>query len=188
MKIKFEKINSDHKTRIFEWLEEPHMREFWDNSQEHKDDIINFINGRVQPSHYFDGIFTYWIGSLNEQPFCFILTAAVKPREAYPQIWRENISKSGTTYSLDFGIGNKKFLGQGLAAPTLEAFTDFFQAKIDPKADTFFIDPDVNNPRAEHVYEKAGFVCVGNFKSAKKYWDFTGEATLLMVKKLKPRA
>lgn len=23
---------------------------------------------------------------------------------------------------------------------------------------TFFIDPDNNNPRAEHVYEKAGFV------------------------------
>ena len=38
-------------------------------------------------------------------------------------------------------------MGKGLVAPTLKAFVDFYQSNVDEKADTFFIDPDVNNPR-----------------------------------------
>lgn len=182
MHIKFEKVTKQHQKIIFEWLAEPHMQEFWDNSQEHKDDIINFINGRIEPSHYFDGIFTYWIGSVDNQPFCFLLTAQEKDSEKLPEIWNENLSKSGNTYSLDFGIGNKDFIGKGLASETLKAFTDFFRSEVDPSADTFFIDPDENNPRARHVYEKAGFVLVGDFKSLKRYWEFSGDKTYLMVK------
>ena len=182
--FKFEKINIQHKDIIFHWLSEPHMREFWDNSQEHQDDIVNFINGRKELSNYFNGIFTYWIGMCDSEPFSFILTARVKSEEDYPPIWREHISKTGTTYSIDFGIGNKAFLGKGLAALTLQSFTEFFQKHIDIKADTFFIDPDENNPKAKHVYEKAGFELVGEFKSEKKYWDFNTEKTYLMVKKL----
>lgn len=185
--INFEKINIQHKDIIFHWLAEPHMQEFWDNSQEHQDDIVNFINGRKEPSNYFDGIFTYWIGIIDREPFSFILTAKVKLEDDCPSIWQEHISKTGTTYSIDFGIGNKAFLGKGLAAKTLQAFTDFFQKNIDSKADTFFIDPDDNNPRAKHVYEKAGFRLVGEFKNEKKYWDFNDKKTYLMVKQLSER-
>lgn len=56
--------------------------------------------------------------------------------------------------------------------------------QIDPHADTFFIDPDDNNPRAQHVYEKAGFKLVGKFIAEKAFWDFTGDKTHLMVKKM----
>lgn len=185
MYIKFEKITQQHQDLIFEWLSEPHMQEFWDNSQEHKDDIINFINGRVEPSKYFDGIFTYWIGSVDDQPFCFLLTAEVVPNDETPSIWNAHLSKTRKTYSIDFGIGNKDFLGKGLASLTLKTFTDFFRSDVDSKADTFFIDPDTNNPRAKHVYEKAGFKLVGDFKSEKSYWEFTGEKTYLMVKQYK---
>lgn len=183
--IKFEKINKQHQDTLFHWLNEPHMQEFWDNSQEHRDDIIHFINGRKEPSNYFNGIFTYWIGTIDNVPFSFILTAEVKPEDDCSMISRQHISTTGTTYSIDFGIGNKAFLGKGLAASTLQAFTDFFQKHVDHKADTFFIDPDDNNPKAKHVYEKAGFNLVGEFKQEKKYWDFSGEKTYLMVKKLR---
>lgn len=182
-KFKFETVKAHHQEMIFKWLAEPHMQEFWDNSPEHKEDIILFINGRKQPSPYFDGIFTYWIGLVNEEPFCFFLTSEIKPDEVCPEIWREYISKTGHTYSIDFGIGNKAYLGKGLAAPALKAFTDYFRQHVDRKADTFFIDPDSNNPRARHVYAKAGFTFVGEFKGEKKYWDFSGEKTFLMVMK-----
>jgi RimJ/RimL family protein N-acetyltransferase len=184
MNIQFEKATLAHKDIIFEWLNESHMQEFWDNSQEHKDDIINFINGRIEPSHYFDGIFTYWIGLTDNEPFCFILSAPVVLGDNDHQIWKEHLSTTGTTISIDFGIGNKAFLGKGLAAQSLCAFTEFFKSQIDPKADTFFIDPDENNPRAKHVYEKAGFKMVGDFKTEGKYWKFSGDKTCLMVKKL----
>lgn len=184
MSFRFEKLSWKYKDIVFQWLTEPHMQEFWDNSQEHKDDIINFINGRQEPSNYFDGIFTYWIGFIKEEPFCFVLSAEESIDRAAPKIIHDNLSKNGTTCGLDFGIGNKKFLGKGLAAPALEAFVNFYKNKIDPKADTFFIDPDENNPRARHVYEKAGFRYVGEFEQENKYWDFASAKVNLMVKKI----
>ena len=182
--IQFQKITQAHEEIIFQWLKEPHMQEFWDNSQEHKEDISNFINGRIKPSNYFNGIFTYWVGIIDNCPFCFILTAEVDKNETHPKIWLDNISKTGTTYSIDFGIGNTKYLGKGLASSTLKMFTKFFHEKIDPSADTFFIDPSEQNPRAKHVYEKAGFNMVGNFEM--DMGVFKGEQTHLMVKKVLP--
>lgn len=177
--VRFEKVKQQHQDTIFSWLAEPHMQAYWDNSQEHKDDIVNFIKGRVAPSPYFGGIFTYWIGIINDEPFSLILTAAVYFSEVSDPLWQEHISKTGKTYSIDFGIGNKAFLSKGLAAVTLKKFTVFFQTQIDKLADTFFIDPNVNNLRAKHVYEKAGFISVGNYTT--KEGVFEGQKTHLMV-------
>ncbi len=181
MNIHFEKAGPQHQAIIFAWLETPHMKEFWDNSQEHKDDILNFIQGRIQPSHYFNGIITYWIGAIENEPYCFILTSEVLADNT-KGIWKQHLSKTGKTYGIDFGIGNEKYLGQGLAAPTLQSFTEFFQSQVDRAADTFYIDPDENNPRAKHVYEKAGFQLVGDFTMERGV--FSGKKTYLMVKKI----
>lgn len=185
--IKFDRVSPKYVDTIFQWLSEAHMQEFWDNSQEHKDDILIYSRGRKEPSPYFNGIFEYWVGSINNEPYCLLLTSKVVEDSTCPEIWKKHISVTGTTYSIDFGIGNVKFLGKGLAALTLETFTNFFQRTIDTNADTFFIDPDENNPKARHVYEKAGFIFVGKFKQKGQYWDFSGDSTCLMVKKL-PRS
>jgi RimJ/RimL family protein N-acetyltransferase len=177
--IYFEKANLAHKDIIFEWLEEPHMQEFWDNSQEHKDDILNFINRKKQ--HYFYGTTQYWVGYIEGQPFCFLLSDILLPDQELTESHRAHLSKTGNTISLDFGIGDKKFLGKGLAGPTLKAFCEFYREKIDPSADTFFIDPDESNPRARHVYEKAGFQTVAEFVSDVGF--FKDHKSLLMVKK-----
>ena len=178
-KIYFEKATLAHKDLIFGWLEEPHMKEFWDNSQEHKDDILNFINGKKQ--HYFYGTTMYWVGFLDDQPYCFLLTDQIRiDQEDVTDLHKAQLSKIGNTISIDFGIGNKTFLGKGLAAPTLKAFVEFYNAYIDPNADTFFIDPNDNNPRAKHVYEKAGFRVVDKFTAEKGY--FIGDESILMVK------
>lgn len=182
MQFHFEKVQSQHEKIIFEWLAEPHMQEFWDNSQEHKDDILNFIHGRKEPSNYFNGIFTYWIGSVDGEPFCFILTAKEQFDDKLPELWKAFLSKTGNTYSMDFGIGNKAYIGKGLAHLALANFMDSFRENVDPKANTFFIDPDSDNPRAKHVYEKAGFKEVGEFKGSISYWEFSGEKSYLMIK------
>lgn len=182
MIIHFEQVNLDHQKLIFDWLESPHVQEFWDNSQEHKDDIINFMEGRITPSSYWNGIFSYWIGSINNTPYCFLLTSEIQKNETYPDLWKENLSKSGKTLTIDFCIGSTDHLGQGLAAPTLQAFTEFYHRSVDPAVDTFFIDPDENNPRAQHVYAKAGFQLVGDFVMNEGFFD--GHKTLLMVKKI----
>ena len=43
MNIIFEKITNLYQEIIFTWLKKPHVIEFWDNSQEHLDDIINLL-------------------------------------------------------------------------------------------------------------------------------------------------
>lgn len=177
--FEFQKVNSKHKKTIFSWLDKPHVKEFWDNSTEHREDILIFIDGRIKQSNYFDGSFTYWIGSYDDEPFAFIMTAEILDDEDLPLAWKKHLSKKGETYSIDFCIGNEKYLGKGLAAPTLKAFTKFFKNE-NKNVDTFFIDPDEDNPKATHVYEKAGFKCVESFLVEKGV--FKGQNSWLMVK------
>lgn len=180
IQISFEKAGLEHIDIIFTWLSEPHMQEFWDNSQEHKNDILNFINNRKQ--HYFYGTTQYWIGSINNQPFSFILSDLLRSSQNLSPLQRKYLSKVGHTVALDFGIGNPDYLDKGLGALTLQAFIKFYHKKIDPKADTFFIDPDINNPRAIHVYEKAGFKMVGEFHP--REGAFKEQASYLMMKQI----
>ncbi|MFA6065866.1 MAG: GNAT family N-acetyltransferase [Candidatus Babeliaceae bacterium] len=159
----FEKATILYKDIIFEWLKKPHIQEFWDNSPEYKQDIVIFMEGREAPSPYYNGTFDYWIGFLHNDPFCLIMTSEVLPTPDLPPVWLEHISQTGKTFSLDFMIGNKKFLGQGFGGPTLENFMRYFQKNIEPKTDIFIIDPAANNPKAAHVYEKAGFKKIVHF-------------------------
>lgn len=180
--IRFERASLVHKDCIDRWLGEPHVKEFWDTSQAHRDDILLFMKGRKKPSSYFGGIFTYWIGSIDNEPYCLGMTSEIKPDEPdLTDLDRQNLSKTKKTFSIDFMIGNRKYLGKGLASLSLEALTHFIH-KMDQSVDTFFIDPEENNTRAKHVYEKAGFVCVGEFQ--RSFNERESVRHFLMVKKL----
>ncbi|WP_375331359.1 GNAT family N-acetyltransferase [Candidatus Tisiphia endosymbiont of Oplodontha viridula] len=183
MNIHFEKANLSHKETIFNWLKEPHVQEFWDNSQEHKDDILNFINGRIKPSSYADGLYTYWIGCIYNEPYCLVMTLQEKQEYSIPLLKKAYLSKHGHTYSMDYTIGNIAYFGKGLGAKTLEVFIDFIRSSYDSQADTFFIDPDVTNPRARHVYEKVGFKYIDDFIMEGE-GVFAGRKTHFLVKRL----
>lgn len=104
-KITFTKAALVHKNTIFSWLDEPHVKEFWDNSQEHRDDILNFINAHKQIYHDYNS--TYWMGQIDNQPYCLIIISEYLESEDLSSLHRENMSKTGKTYSIDFTIGNK---------------------------------------------------------------------------------
>jgi RimJ/RimL family protein N-acetyltransferase len=114
-------------------------------------------------------------------PYCFILTCPILRDETLPASWEPHLSTNGSSYGIDFAIGDRNILGKGLASPTLVAFTDFFRREVDPTADVFLIDPDMNNPRAIHVYAKAGFERVATFEPTRGV--FIGQPALLMVKR-----
>jgi len=181
LEIKFKKASTEYKESVLRWLEEPHVKEFWDNSSEHREDILIFMKGRQEPSPYWNGIFDYWIGFVNDEPYCLLMTSEIEPTQSdLPEVWKSYLSRLGRTFSIDFMIGNRKYLGRGLGGPTLEAFTKFIQEAIDRSIDTFFIDPADSNPRAKHVYEKGGFKVVATF-----HRDFGEEKNVkhyLMVK------
>lgn len=181
MTIRFEKASISHITLIFSWLTEPHMMEFWDNSPEHKEDILNFIHNKQQT--YFAGTTQYWVGFSDAEPYAFILSDVLKKEQTdLSETHRANMSKTGHTVSLDFGIGNKEYLGRGLGASTLLAFIRFYTDRIDVRADTFFIDPDENNRRAIHVYNKAGFTNTGHYNVTQGI--FRQSNNVLMLKRV----
>ncbi|PHQ78841.1 MAG: GNAT family N-acetyltransferase [Coxiella sp. (in: Bacteria)] len=164
---------------VYKWLEEQHVREFWDNSQAHRDDIKVFAEGRKVSSSYFNGIFDYWLGFVDGVPHALFLTSCYKSGEHLPELHRQYIAKDESTYGIDYCIGNISYFGTGHGSPTLLAFTDFFY-KINDNVSSFLIDPDESNPRAIHVYEKAGFKRVGLFVMEEGV--FKGQASVLMVK------
>ncbi len=163
MKICFEKITREHINLIFTWLAEPFVMEFWDNTQAHKDDIINFVDGRKIPSRYAEGRYVYWIAKLEDEPFAMLMSIQDTEEDDIAAARLERLSKTGNTWSIDYMIGHPDYHGKGYGARTLSEFIDFFRVTVDTKADTFFIDPAVNNPRAKHVYMKAGFKHVTDF-------------------------
>jgi len=163
MKIHFEKVTRAHLDTIFKWLAEPHIIEFWDNTQAHKDDIVNFTEGRKTPSSYAGGGYVYWIAYLEDEHFAMLMTIQETHKEDIGQEKLKRLSKTGHTYGLDYMIGNPKFFGKGYGSQTLSDFIDYFRECFDPKADTFIIDPASDNPKAKHVYMKAGFKHVCDF-------------------------
>jgi len=111
------------------------------------------------------------------------MTFEEKQEHSRPKIKNNYLSKTGSTYSIDYMIGNKEYYGKGLGARTLSAFLLFFKNNVDSHADTYFIDPDITNPRAKHVYEKAGFKFIGDF-IMEGDGCFAGRETHFLVKKL----
>lgn len=186
MKIKFEKVTGAHLNTIFSWLTEPHVMEFWDNTQAHKDDIVNFAEGRKTPSSYAGGEYVYWIAYLEDEPFAMLMTIQEAHKEDIGEEKLKRLSKTGHTYGLDYMIGNPKFFGKGYGSQTLSDFIDFLRESIDPKADTFLIDPDSANLRAKHVYMKAGFKHVCDFIME---GDVSGAGKIhhLLLKKFDPK-
>ncbi len=182
MNIRFEKASFKHKAAIFAWLDEPHMQEFWDNSPEHARDIEIFMGGRVVPSPYFGGMFDYWVGFLDDELYSFIMTHEENEHTDPPEYFRPYLSASEKVICLDFCIGNTKYVGKGLAAPTLTAFMDYFIGHVEPETTRFLIDPFLNNPRAIHVYQKAGFQVVSEFTQDGGFFD--KDRGLLMLKEI----
>lgn len=180
-KIHFEKATLPFYETILSWLDATHVKEFWDNTPEHRQDILLFMQGRKEPSPYADGIFTYWIGFVDQDPYCLIMTSEMLDDIDLPTYYKECISKTGSTCSIDFMIGNENYFGKGLAATTLEAFMQFMREKIDPTIDTYMIDPEEANSRAKHVYERAGFNRISEFVST--CGSGKGIKHFLMVKK-----
>ncbi len=171
MTITFKKATLHHQNIIFKWLSEPHIQEFWDNSIAHRDDIINFMNGRKTPSAYWNGIFEYWIGLQDDVPYSLIMTHEEHDSEDAPKHIKPYLSSNGRTFGLDFCSGSTQHIGKGLAAKTLQEFMKFFCTNIESDIRSFLIDPSLNNPRAIHVYEKAGFIKKCEYTQEGGYFD-----------------
>src|SRR5262249_20293073 len=113
MNIHFEKVTQKYLDIIYAWLAQDFVAEFWDNTQAHKNDIVNFIEGRKTPSHYADGKYIYWLASFKNEPFAMLMTIQETYKDDIGKEKLKHLSKTGHTYGIDYMIGNFKFFGKG---------------------------------------------------------------------------
>jgi RimJ/RimL family protein N-acetyltransferase len=88
------------------------------------------------------------------------------------------IEPEGKTLTTDFMIGEKAFLGKGLADITLKKFAE----SQDPSVTALLVDPEVKNAKAIHIYEKTGFIRVSTFTRGEGF--FKGVPHYLMKLKI----
>ncbi len=99
----------------------------------------------------------HWIGYDGDKPFVYLLTSNVFKNTADP--YAKYSELDGPAITLDIFIGNTEYLGKGLASTVIK---EFLQSQFSDVSEVF-IDPEKDNVRATHVYQKAGFRIVGEF-------------------------
>ena len=158
MQMKFFRVERKYKEIILKWFEEDHVKEFYygDGLQCTINNLELYCQGINNNGKY---CFDHWIAFLGDDPFGFLMTSPLEGT-SNPDNAKWYIAGK-QTFTLDLLIGPKQFLGKGLASRMIQEFIlDKFS-----HADYFIIDPAKSNPKAIHVYEKAGFKIVDEFDS-----------------------
>lgn len=171
-KITFRLATLQDREMIKAWWTKPHVMEFWDNSPQCWQNIENYFQNQKE-------LFDYWIGSIDSVPFALFMTSELDKNLSPNNPYSKWVEPEDLTITIDFMIGNEDFLGKKLSYITLNKFAYFMKGK---GASAVIIDPAENNPRAIHVYRKAGFNVVDIFDRNEGY--FAGVKHYMMRMKL----
>jgi RimJ/RimL family protein N-acetyltransferase len=145
----FEKTSRKHHNLILDWLDKEHVRKFW-----YGDGLLVTISDLEKHMSKKQSRFNHWIAYINNVPFAYLLTSEVEEDSKKPDDLLLKYKIPGSkAITLDLLIGAEEYLGKGLS----KSLILFFLEKKFPLINEVFIDPELNNSRAIHVYEKTGF-------------------------------
>ena len=138
---------------IQRWVQQPHIREWL-----HGEGLCNTLLSLVQS---FDGPSEsqHWIAYDDDTPFGYLLTSE---RDLQDEALSAIEFSGDKAISLDVFIGEPTYLGRGVGTQMLGEFLRFLQTQW-PDLSDVLIDPEVENARAVHVYQKLGFQIVDTF-------------------------
>ena len=154
---------------ISRWFHSSHVSEFWGEASTNIRDFRDAMTGVC-------GLFNYWIGQDDTMPFCLLITTDAT-RDT-PEHLKPLLPETGEAWTLDVLIGPPEYVGRGIATNMLESFLSHLQHQ-NCTLRTVLIDPEANNSRAIHVYEKVGFQLVSEFVPSDG--TFQGKPHVLMA-------
>jgi RimJ/RimL family protein N-acetyltransferase len=151
-KIDFLPLQEQHIPLLQKWLKEPHVSEFWqetENEEEFRQKFLNKLPDRgVSP----------FIISVEAEPIGYIqYYEACKVGGGW---WPD--AKEGT-FGVDQFIGDPSMVGKGLGTTLIKQFVD--DLFLNTSVIEIITDPDPQNKRAIRAYEKAGFIALGEIKA-----------------------
>ncbi|HEY9758324.1 MAG TPA: GNAT family N-acetyltransferase [Oculatellaceae cyanobacterium] len=148
-RFEFSQLSPQHLELLHQWLNEPHVAERWDGCVS-VEDVWQRYFGSDRESH-IDG----FLASLNGSPIGFIQSYwATQCGDG----WWEQERDPGTV-GIDFFIGHRDKLGQGVGTKMIRQFADTLFAN--PAVTKIISDPAPDNLRSIRCLEKAGFQRIG---------------------------
>lgn len=147
--ISFKKLTVDDFPLLHEWLNSPHVKE-WYGKHEKSDleAIIAKYSPRIEGKEPTKCFIAYYGG----KPFGFIQSYMISDHPDYAKY--SNIDFEAA--SVDLFIGEEEFMGKGLGSLMLKKFLkDIVFGEMG--AYSCVIGPEPNNTRAIKSYEKVGF-------------------------------
>lgn len=150
--IEFLPLKENHIPILRKWLREPHVAEFWqetENEDEFREKFLNKLPER--------GVSAFVI-LVDSKPIGYIqYYDACKVGGGW---WPD--AEEGT-FGIDQFIGDPDMVGKGLGTEIIKRFVEniFLLSKVSQ----IITDPEPKNKRAIRAYEKAGFHTVGEIKT-----------------------
>lgn len=163
MEITFKKFQECDLPSFRKWLNEPHVKPFW---QETEDDAA--LTEKIFNRFPKVGIEAFLI-MLDDLPVGYIQSyEACRVGDGW---WPDAVKGQ---YGIDLLIGNPFFTGKGWGEKVIEAYIQ--KLTTEKTVTEIIIDPEPNNMRAISAYEKAGFSKVGIMETP------NGKACLMSLK------
>ncbi len=147
--IEFTRVTHADLPMLRNWLQRPHMREWWGDPDGELEIIIDMIEGRETTEPY--------IFHIDGKPTGYIQVWHLRPQLDEPEMIREYpwlLELPQDTVGVDLSIGDEENLSRGLGTQVLRSFVEMLRAR---NHHTIIIDPDPKNTRAIRAYENAGF-------------------------------
>lgn len=150
-KMRFYKAATKHHKLILTWLNKTHVKKFF-----HTQGLMNTLCDLNKYVNTKKSDCEHWIAFLDDNPFGYLITSHITDVDRRFTKWMKPKSSAIT---LDLLIGEENYLDKGLAGRMIREFLldKFFHIK------EVFIDPEVANLKALHVYEKEGFIKLEQF-------------------------
>ncbi len=152
--IAFIPVASEHFGLLEEWLNRPHLREWWGDPETELGYIRDMVEGRDTTRPF--------IIELNGEPAGYIqywFVADIRDEALLQESpWLRDVPSNAV--GVDLSLGNEHQLSMGVGSAALRRFVAML---LDMGHDTIIIDPDPSNRRAVRAYEKAGFRPIPHF-------------------------
>jgi aminoglycoside 6'-N-acetyltransferase len=148
--LSFRPFADEDVSRMAAWLRDPEVGAWWHGVTETYDDA--FVRGHVLEDA---GTVTHAIVELDGVPIGFQqwydARRDAEAREAF------RLDGHDEVWGIDQLIGESRLHGQGIGTRQVRAVGDWLLGPDGPGAERLITDPVVENLRAVHCYERAGF-------------------------------
>lgn len=153
--ITFSPLLPVHLSQVHDWLQKAHVLSFRDDGDRTLSQVINHYGPEEGLSRY--------LVLINEQPAGYLQTYEINANSDFCDFILLNKKNIG----IDFFIGNEAFLNKGFALRILATFI----ANYCEDVDRIIVDPQAENTKAIHIYEKSGFTRVGGHTAKGKQFE-----------------